>query len=54
MCRFKWCRVVIFVKDDGFMSIWVLIVNNVLSYFKSSNLIILYYNVYKVMDDLEM
>lgn len=53
MRRFKWRRAAILAEDDGLTSIWAPIANNVLNYFKSSNLTISYYNVYKVMDDLE-
>ncbi|XP_022793921.1 atrial natriuretic peptide receptor 1-like isoform X2 [Stylophora pistillata] len=53
MRRFKWQRSAILAKDDGPTSIWAPIANNVYNHFKSNNLTVSYYNVYKVRDDPE-
>lgn len=53
MRRFEWKRAAILSIDDSPQSIWVPIANNVFNYFKSSNLTVSYYNVYKIAEDPE-
>lgn len=55
MRRYKWKRAAILARDDAYTStgIWAPIANNVMKYFKESNITVSYYNVYKKADDTE-
>ena len=53
MRRYKWQRAAILATDDGPTSIWVPIAENVIQYFKQSNLTVSYHNIYKEADDPE-
>lgn len=51
MRRYKWKRAAILARDDASTSIWAPIANNVMKYFKQSNITVSYYNIYKWADD---
>ncbi|KAL9987193.1 hypothetical protein ACROYT_G001456 [Oculina patagonica] len=53
MRRYEWKRAAILARDDAFTNIWAPIANNVVKYFKESNITVSYYNVYKKADDPE-
>ena len=53
MRRYEWRRAAILARDKDYNSIWTPIAENVIKYFKESNITVSYYNVYKKADDPE-